>query len=301
MLISYRINLLLLLVFFISSISIVSANEDSFQNISLKTTHVRDNIYMLEGQGGFAGGNIGVSIGQDGILIIDDQLDGMLPKIEAALKDLDDGQVKFVLNTHWHGDHSGNNAELSKQATVIAHSNVRNRMMSAQKNHFGVTPTRDKAAWPVITFDHSLTIHFNGEDIEVLHYPTGHTDGDSVIYFTKSNVVHMGDHLFTDVFPFVDITSGGNVFGFAKNIQAVINYLPDDVVVIPGHGALTDKEGLKQYHDMLNQTGTYVRQLAEEGLSLDEIKEKGLPESWKSWGVGFITEEHWITFIYQSL
>lgn len=284
---------------FIFTIS-VNAHDDAFQNVHLKTTQVRDHIYMLEGQGGFAGGNIGVSIGEDGILLIDDQLDGMHAKIEAALKELNAGQVRFVLNTHWHGDHTGNNAEF-EQATVIAHKNVRKRMMSAQKNHFGHSPVRPKSAWPVITFNHSLTIHFNGEDIKISHYPNGHTDGDSVIYFTKSNVVHMGDHLFTNVFPFVDINTGGNVFGFTKNIQAIIDSLPEDVIVIAGHGALTDLKGLRQYHEMLVATSQHVKQSVEQGMSLEKIQAEGLPSKWESWGTGFITQEHWIGFIYNSI
>ena len=167
-----------------------------FTNVELKTVHIRGNIYMLEGIHGFAGGNIGVSIGDDGILIVDDQFSEMNEKIRSALSELKKGHPRFVLNTHWHGDHTGGNIDFSTDATIIAHKNVRKRLMEEQSNMFATTPPRPKEAWPVITFDDSLIIHFNNETIEVLHLPTGHTDGDSVIYFKESNVIHMGDHYF---------------------------------------------------------------------------------------------------------
>lgn len=196
-----------------------AAYSRDFTDVELKTVHVSGNIYMLEGIHGFAGGNIGVSIGDDDILIVDDQFSEMNVKIRAALAKLKPGQPRFVLNTHWHGDHTGGNINFNTHATIIAHDNVRKRLMEEQSNMFATTPARPKEAWPVITSDESLTIYFNGETIKVLHFPNGHTDGDSVIYFVESNVVHMGDHYFAGMFPFVDIDSGGNVLSFADNIK----------------------------------------------------------------------------------
>ncbi len=277
------------------------ADDQGFSKISLKTTNVSDNIYMLEGAGGFAGGNIGVSVGEDGILLIDDQLTPMSEKITSALAEIHTGSPKFILNTHWHGDHTGGNAHFSNRTTIIAHTNVRKRLMEDQQNYFGASPAQAKEAWPLITFDQSLTIHFNGEAIKFIHYPNGHTDGDGVVYFTNSNVAHLGDHYFTGMFPFVDLDSGGNVFSFTKNIKEIISALPSDVKIIPGHGALSNLDELKSYYEMLVETSRYVKNQASQGRTLEEIQQEGLPGKWKSWGNGFINAENWIMFIYNSI
>ena len=276
-------------------------SAQDFSKIELKTSHAGGAVYMLEGTGGFAGGNIGVSAGPDGILIVDDQLKQMPDKINAALAKIGSGKLRFILNTHWHGDHTGGNAKLSKQATIISHNNVRKRLMSEQTNSFRTSPAQPKEAWPLITFDHSLSLHFNGEEIQFIHYPNGHTDGDGVVYFTKSKVAHLGDHFFAGAFPYVDIKTGGNAFSLTKNIGEIIQRLPDETVVIPGHGALSDMQGLKDYHQMLLATTSYVKDLAEEGKSVDEIKALGLPKKWASWGKDFIDEAAWITLIFESL
>ncbi len=272
-----------------------------FTDVGLKTIHVSGNIYMLEGIHGFAGGNIGVSIGDDGILIVDDQFSEMNEKIRAALARLKPGQPRFVLNTHWHGDHTGGNTDFSTNATIIAHHNVRKRLMHEQTNALATTPARPKQAWPVITFDESLTLHFNNETIKVLHLPNGHTDGDSIIYFTESNVVHMGDHYFAGTFPFVDIATGGNVLSFADNVKRAIDSVPDDVKIIPGHGPLSNKKELVIYHKMLHDSIQYVKQNVNKGMALEEILKKGLPDDLKPWASGFIKADSWITFIHQSI
>lgn len=278
-----------------------AAYSRDFTNVELKTVHVSGNIYMLEGIHGFAGGNIGVSIGDDGILIVDDQFSEMNEKIRAALAKLNPGQPSFILNTHWHGDHTGGNINFSTHATIIAHHNVRKRLMEEQSNMFATTPARPKQAWPVVTFEDSLTIHFNNETIKVLHLPSGHTDGDSVIYFKESNVVHMGDHYFAGMFPFVDIASGGNVLSFAENVNTIINSIPDDALIIPGHGPLSNKQELIIYQNMLQDSISLVEQNLEKGMTLEEIVENGLPEKLKRWETGFIKADNWLTFIYQSI
>lgn len=278
-----------------------SVYSRDFTDVELKTVHVHGNIYMLEGIHGFAGGNIGVSIGDDGILIVDDQFSEMNVKIRAALAKLKPGQPRFVLNTHWHGDHTGGNIDFNTHATIIAHDNVRKRLMEDQSNMFATTPARPKEAWPVITFDESLTIYFNGETIKVLHFPNGHTDGDSVIYFIESNVVHMGDHYFAGMFPFVDIDSGGNVLSFADNIKIIIDSVPDDVRIIPGHGPLSNKEELISYYKMLQDSIQIVQQNINQGMTLEQLLENGLPDDLKSWETDFIKADKWLTFIYQSL
>lgn len=284
-----------------SSFFTAQLSAQDFSKIGLKSSHAGGAVYMLEGTGGFAGGNIGVSAGPDGILIVDDQLKQMPDKINAALAKMNSGKLRFILNTHWHGDHTGGNAQLSKQATIISHSNVRKRLMSEQTNSFRTSPAQPKEAWPLITFDHSLSLHFNGEEIQFIHYPNGHTDGDGVVYFTKSKVAHLGDHFFAGAFPYVDVDTGGNAFNLTKNIGDIIQRLPEEAMIIPGHGALSDMQGLRDYHQMLLATTTHVKNLADQGKSLADIKSTGLPNKWVSWGQGFIDEPAWITLIFNSL
>src|SRR5258707_10527999 len=195
-----------------------------FSKVEIKATKVAGNVYMLEG----AGGNIGVSVGADGILIVDDQFAPLADKIKAALKGLGEGKLKFILNTHWHGDHTGGNVVFGPEAPIIAQTNVRKRLATEQKSELfkSTTPPSPKEALPVITFDQSLSVHFNGEEIRVIHFLRGHTDVDSVTFFTGSNVVHMGDDFFAGGFPFVDLESGGSVEGLIKNIAEIIPKLP---------------------------------------------------------------------------
>lgn len=298
-----QLNLLItaFLYFVLVQSSWAEKEAQGFSVISLKAIEVTEGIHMLQGVGGFAGGNIAVSVGEDGVLMVDDQLAPMNVKIKQKLKELSGSKLKFVLNTHWHGDHTGGNAMLSDQATIIAHSNVRKRMSSDQSGFFGKTPASPKQAWPVITFDESMSIHFNDEEIKLMHYSNGHTDGDGVVYFSNSNVVHMGDLLFAGRFPFVDLASGGNVFRYAENLQKIMQWLPKDAKVIPGHGDLTDIEGIQASHNMLLETSGYVVDKANSGMSLEEIQQQGLPEKWKSWAWAFIDEKAWISFIYNSM
>jgi cyclase len=276
----------------------VSQAQWDLSKVEIKATKVAGNVHMLEG----AGGNIGVSVGADGILIVDDQFAPLADKIKAALKQLGDGKLKFVLNTHWHGDHTGGNVAFGSEAPIIAHDNVRKRMSTEQKSEFfkSTTPASPKEALPVVTFDQSLSVHFNGEEIKVIHFPQGHTDGDSVIYFTNSNVVHLGDNFFAGSFPFVDLESGGSVQGLIKNISDIMAKLPADVKLIPGHGPISNVNGLKEFHQMLLQTTDIVRKKIRERKSLAQIKKEGLPEQWKSWGTAFIKTDMWIEIIHNS-
>ena len=273
--------------------------SQDFSKVEVKAIPVAGNVHMLEG----AGGNIGVSVGADGILIVDDQFAPLADKIKAALKTLGAGKLKFVLNTHWHFDHTGSNAVFGPEAPIIAHDNVRKRLATEQKSEFfkRTTPASPKEALPVITFGQSLSVHFNGEEIRVIHLPQGHTDGDSVIFFTTSNVVHMGDHFFAGRFPFVDLESGGNVEGYAKNVGDVIAKLPAGAKIIPGHGPISGADDLKLFHRMLLETTDIVRKKMAAGKTLEQIKTEGLPEEWKTWGTGFIKTDVWIDTIHRSL
>ncbi|HET6855277.1 MAG TPA: MBL fold metallo-hydrolase [Pyrinomonadaceae bacterium] len=277
----------------------IHAQQPDFSKVQIKATKVAGNVYMLEG----SGGNIGVSVGADGILIVDDQFAPLADNIRAALKELGQGKLRFILNTHWHGDHTGGNVVFGPEAPIIAHDNVRKRLATEQKSVVfqRTTPASPKEALPVITFDQSLSVHFNGEEIKVIHYPKGHTDGDSVIFFTSSNVVHLGDDFFAGRFPFVDLESGGSIEGLIRNVGEIIGKIPADAKLIPGHGPLSTVDDLKSYHRMLQQTTEIVRQKMAAGKTLDQIKSEGLPAEWASWGTGFIKTDRWVETIYNSL
>lgn len=273
--------------------------QTDFSKVEIKATKVAGNVYMLQG----SGGNIGVSVGDDGLLIVDDQFAPLADKIRAALKGLADKKLRFILNTHWHGDHTGGNVAFGPEATIIAHDNVRKRLATEQKSAVfnSTTPASPKEALPVITFNDSLSVHFNGEDIRAIHFPHGHTDGDSVIFFSTSNVVHLGDDFFAGRFPFVDLESGGTVEGLVKNIGELIGKIPADAKLIPGHGPISTLDDLKSYHRMLQQTTEIVRGKIAAGKTLDQIKTEGLPAEWAPWGTGFIKTDRWVETIYKSL
>ena len=266
----------------------VFAQRD-YSKVEITATPVAKNIYMLQG----AGGNIGALIGPEGNLIVDDQFAPLAPKIDAALQKLNPGKLKFVLNTHHHGDHTGGNATFgAKDALIIAQSNVRKRLAAETEPK--------KEGLPVITFEQAASVHFNGEEIKVTHLPSGHTNGDCVVYFTGANVVHMGDDFFVGRFPFVDLNFGGSVDGLIKNIAHVISLMPTDVKIIPGHGAVSTLDDLKAYQHMLITTTGFVRAKIKTGKDLKTIQAEGFPEEWKAWGTGFISADRWIETIQQS-
>ncbi len=272
------------------------SSQRDFSDVEMKSTHVAGNVYMLEG----AGGNIGVSVGEDGILIVDDQFAPLADKIRAALKDLGDGKLKFILNTHWHGDHTGGNPEFGPEAPIIAHTNVRKRLMQEHKRGDRVIPPMKKEGLPVITFDHSLSVHFNEEEIKAIHSPHAHTDGDLIIYFTKSNVVHMGDIYFSGRFPFIDRASGGTVQGVIDAVEQVLRTIPEDARIIPGHGPLSTKKDLENYRTMLRETWDFVKKQKSQGKTLEAVQQMGLPEKWSSWNWRFINTERWIEILWEE-
>jgi cyclase len=265
-----------------------SPAAEDFSKVEIKATHVAGNIYMLSG----SGGNIGVSAGPDGILIVDDQFAPLADKIEAALKELNPGKLKFVINTHFHGDHTGGNAHFGKFASIIAQSNVRKRL--------GGQPGDSKPELPVITFDESLTVHFNGEAIQLEHVPLAHTDSDSVIHFTGSKVIHFGDTFFSGLYPNIDLRAGGDVRGYIRHVEEAIKTVPPDAMLIPGHGPLSTMKELKEFHEMLIETSGIVQQAIDAGKSLEQVKAAGLPVKWKSWGA-LIPEGNWLGILYTGL
>jgi glyoxylase-like metal-dependent hydrolase (beta-lactamase superfamily II) len=274
-------------------------HQQDFSAAEINATHVAGNIYMLEGAGG---GNIGLSIGADGALLVDDQFAPLADKVREAIGKLDEHRLRYVLNTHWHGDHTWGNEQFGPDATIVAHANVRKRL-SGEWKPVGRKPAPPvlKEALPVITFDQSLSIFFNGEEIRMVHLPNGHTDGDSVVIFTRSNVVHMGDQFSNGKFPDVDLGGGGDFEGLARNLEAVIAQIPADAKIIPGHGPLANVTDLKNYHQLLVETIAIVRERMEAGESLKQIKDMGLPDRWKSWEKEPGQVRKWIQAIYQSL
>ncbi|MBA2607007.1 MAG: MBL fold metallo-hydrolase [Acidobacteriota bacterium] len=272
-------------------------NENQTQEITVKTIKITDRIYMLQGRGG----NVGVSAGADGILIVDDDYAQVAPKISEALKSLGSDKPRFIFNTHWHGDHTQGNNFFGKDSIIVAHTNVRKRLATEALFRGEKFVPYPKFALPSITFDQSTRVHFNDEEILAVHYPNGHTDGDSVIFFTKTNVVHMGDNFFANRFPFVDMESGGSVLGLTKNVADVIDRVPADVKIIPGHGNLSTLTDLKNYHQMLTETTDIVQKAMIGGKTLEGVKKDGLPAKYQSWGSGFIKTDVWIETIYKSL
>jgi glyoxylase-like metal-dependent hydrolase (beta-lactamase superfamily II) len=270
--------------------------QRDFSTVEVKASKVAGTVYMLAG----AGGNIGVSVGEDGIVIVDDQYAPLAPKIEAALKTITDKPVRFVLNTHYHGDHTGGNEHFGKSAPIVAHENVRTRLAAGIPSR-NVAPS-PKGALPVVTFQDSVTIHLNGEDVRAVHFPNAHTDGDAVIWFTQSNVVHMGDNFFNGTFPFIDVGSGGSAKGMIQAARKVASMIPEDTKIIPGHGPLGDRASLRAFADMLEGTSAAVKRGIDAGKTLDQLKSENVLAQWaETWGKGFFKPEQFVEMLYGDL
>jgi cyclase len=281
---------------------IAAAQHEDFSKVEMKVSKVAGNVYTLEG----SGGNIGASVGEDGIVIVDDQYAPLAEKIQAALKGITDKPLRFVINTHYHEDHTGGNALFQKQAPIIAHENVRKRLQEGgTAGNLGAVKFESKPApkeaLPIITFDHDVTVHLNGEDIRALHFPSGHTDGDSVIFFPKSNVVHMGDDFVTYGFPFVDLSGGGSVQSMIAALEEILSKLPPDVKVIPGHGPVSSLDDVRRYVAMLKETRGAVEAGVKQGKSLDQLKQENVLAQWQTWSGDFITAEQWLVTLYNEL
>ena len=284
--------------FWIAALSVAAQQQPDYSKVQIKVQKVNGTVYMLQGMGG----NIGASVGEDGIVVIDDEFLPLADKIEAALKGIADKPVKFVINTHWHGDHTGGNPHFGEKAPIIAQENVRKRLQTGGQNRFGTTPPAPKTALPVITFEDKVTVHVNGEDIRAIHFPHGHTDGDSVIFFPQSNVVHMGDDFFNGgMFPFIDLDSGGSVQGMIAGDEKVLAEVPDDVKIIPGHGPLGTKEDLRKFVQVLKETSAAVEAGIKQGKTLDQLKQEKVLARWDSWGQGFIKTDQFTELLYDSL
>ena len=290
----------LVVLFALAALPVLPHGDDSHfpnqQDVEFKTTNVSGNVYMLQGRGG----NIGAINGSDGILIVDDDYRTMSQKLSDALKALGSAKPKFILNTHWHGDHTEGNEFFGKDSTIFAHVNVRKRMSQVNTIFGREVPASPIHAWPIITYTESMGIYVNGEEIKAVHFPSGHTDGDTVVFFTKANVVHLGDDFFVGRFPFVDLDSGGSVQGLIHNIATLITLIKPDAKLIPGHGPLSTIDDLRAYYRMLVDTSNIVQDGMKAGKSLDDLKKAGFPEKFKEAGSGFVKTDQWIETIYKS-
>jgi len=275
-----------------------SIAQRNFDDVSITTTDLGENIFMLQG----AGGNIGVSIGDDGVFIIDDQFAPLSEKIMEALASLSDKPVSYVLNTHWHGDHTGGNENFGKAgAVIVAHENVRNRMSTAQfiKTFNREVPAAPDAALPVVTFSDNVNFYFNDNDISVMHMPASHTDGDSIVLFKEPNVLHMGDTFFNGFFPFIDHSSGGTLEGLIATTEIVLSLVDDNTQIIPGHGPLATKTDLEKYQSMLLTVQDKMQPALASGKSREEVlAENPLESVGKIWGNGFMKTDVFTGILY---
>ena len=292
-----------LLVFFgiVLAAGVARGQQQDFSKVSIKTTKVADGIYLLEG----SGGNIGVSVGDDGVIVIDDEFAPLTPKIQAAIAAITPKPIKFVLNTHWHGDHTGGNENMAAAgAVIVAHDNVRKRMSAGQFMEIMKTqvPPAPPRALPIVTFSSDVTLHLNGEDIHVVYAGPAHTDGDSIVVFPKAKVVHMGDCFMTVSYPFVDLGSGGSFDGFVAVAEKVLGMVDDSFKIIPGHGALSTKTDLKGWRDMLSTIRTRVKKQADAGKPLDAIQKQKLTAEWDDkWGKAFIKPDQIVEFAFTAV
>lgn len=274
--------------------------------VTLKTTTVTGNISLIEGANGFAGGNVAVSTGADGLFVIDDELQPMTPKLTAALTALaPKSKVRFVVNTHWHGDHTGGNAGLAATgAVIVAHENVRKRLSVEQVMKFmGEThtiPASPPQALPVVTFADDVTLYLNGDEVHVMHVEPAHTDGDAIVHFKKANVLHTGD-TFVNGYPIVDVGSGGRFEGFIAAADRTLSLCDDTTKIIPGHGPLMTKADLKEWRDMLVTVRNRMKKLIAQKKTLDQIKAAKLTAEFDAkWGQGMVNGDHLIETAYET-
>lgn len=269
-----------------------------WDKVEITTQKVTEQMYMLKGRGG----NIGLFVGEDAVFMIDDQFAPLTPKILAAIQEITPKKVDYLVNTHWHGDHTGGNENMGKEGTlIVSHKNVRKRMSTESMRRGKKVLASPKVALPVITFDKDLFFHINGDAIFITHVHNAHTDGDTLIYFSKNNVLHTGDSYFQGKFPYIDISSGGTIDGYIEGIRKMILLTNDTTKIIPGHGTLSSRKELKIYLKMLTTLRVRVSEAIKNGKSLEEVKgDSEITKEYTSFN-GWITEEKIREAIYRSL
>jgi glyoxylase-like metal-dependent hydrolase (beta-lactamase superfamily II) len=266
-----------------------AAEPDRFDDVTIKSSPVGGSVHMLTG----AGGNMAVSIGKDGTLLVDDEFAPLAQRIQRAIEALGGSAPKIVLNTHFHEDHVGSNAAFGDRAVIIASEQVRYRLLN--------DASLPRTALPIVTYSDRIRVQFNDDEIEVIHLPAGHTDGDAIVWFHNANVLHMGDLFFNGMFPFIDIENGGSIDGYITDVGKVLEMIPADTRIIPGHGPLASVVELGEFHDMLKSTVSNIRARLDKGESADSIVANGLGPEWASFANGFINEEKWIRIVQAGL
>ena len=272
-----------------------------WDNVEIKTTELAPGVYALEG----VGGRMGVSVGADGIFLIDDDFGQLNDKIDAALAQLSDNPVVFVLNTHWHGDHTGGNEEFAKDGVwLMAHHNVRTRVSTEQyRSVFDRTdPAKPEIAWPDMTFDSEMRLHINDHEIYVFHAENAHTDGDAIVHFENRNVIHCGDVFWNGNYPYIDVDSGGNARGMLRAANRILLLTDGSTKVVPGHGPIGNREDLRAFRDMLQTAISRIEALVAQGLTLQQINDqKPMADYDDAWGGGFIDPKRFVQLVYLSL
>jgi glyoxylase-like metal-dependent hydrolase (beta-lactamase superfamily II) len=271
--------------------------DDDFSKEVVKSTPLTSSIHILEG----AGGNITALIGSDGVFLVDDDFAQMADKLLVKLKELKGTSPRFIVNTHFHYDHTGGNEVFGPTATIIAATAVRDRLMKEQtlwkKQHPPVPPQ----ALPTLTFERTLTVDMNGEEIRILHLPHGHTDGDTVVFFTQGKVASLGDLYFSGMYPIFHLEHDGSLDGYIKNIETVLKQLPEDCKIVSGHGPLSTKADLAKYHQMIVSSFATVRKGTKAGRTLEQIQKAGLDPQWEPFSHGYVTTDRWIAMIYAAI
>jgi glyoxylase-like metal-dependent hydrolase (beta-lactamase superfamily II) len=284
-----------------AAVPAAAQQQQDFSQVEIKAEKVTEGVYMLTGRGG----NIGLSVGKSGSFLVDDQYAPLTDKILAVVKSVSPEPVRFLVNTHWHGDHTGGNENIGKAGVfIVAHENVRQRMSKEQFNAVfkSTTPPSPEGALPVVTFGEALTFHWNGDEIRVYHVPPAHTDGDSIVHFVKADVVHMGDLFFNGGYPFIDTSSGGKVDGVIAAADRVLGAISEKTRVIPGHGPLATKADLLAYRDVVKAVRDRVAKLKAEGKTKEAaVAAKPTAEFDAKWGQGFIKGDVLVGLVFDSL
>lgn len=277
---------LLAIVAFCTSFSVLAKDEPT---LSFKTIKISDTLYMLSGQGGFTGGNVALSIGDDGVAMIDNGVSQVLQLLKAQIAEITDKPIDYMINTHVHGDHIGNNHAFGDQgAQIVSHENLRKSLLKKDQKA-GTTSKRNQL--PILTFNDRMTIHINGDAAKIIHFDKAHTDGDAVVYFEKDNVLHTGDLMFNGLFPYIDGSNGGSLDGVIKALKGIANLSDEQTKIIPGHGPLATKADVMKTVAMLEDVRAMVAELLSSGKSKAEVLKPNPLEKYQSYSWGFITTE----------